>query len=282
MIRKITSLALASALFVACQPSEKKQEESTEKKAVSFTKLWETDTLLTTCESVLVDANTGAIYVSNINGMPLEKDGNGFIAKIKNDGSIETLQWATGLSAPKGMAIRDSILYVTDIDRLVGISLASGSIVQEYAIEGAQFLNDVTTDGTSVYFSDMATGKIYQLKDEAPSLFQENVASINGLLFDNGNLLGLSGAGFQNLSQSLMLNDSVTGGDGLVKVADNAYVASRWQGEVYLIEGEITTLLLDTKAAESQTADIGLIADQNIVLIPTFFKNKVVAYQLEK
>jgi len=41
-------------------------------------------------------------------------------------------------------------------------------------------------------------------------------------------------------------------------------------------------LLLDTKAEESQTADIGLDADRMIVYVPTFFKNKVVAYQLEK
>jgi hypothetical protein len=39
--------------------------------------------------------------------------------------------------------------------------------------------------------------------------------------------------------------------------------------------------MLDTKEIESNTADIGFIPGENIVLVPTFFKNKVAAYKLE-
>ena len=35
--------------------------------------LWKTDTLLTTCESVLYDLSSGMIYVSNINNSPWQK-----------------------------------------------------------------------------------------------------------------------------------------------------------------------------------------------------------------
>lgn len=52
--------------------------------------------------------------------------------------------------------------------------------------------------------------------------------------------------------------------------------------EIYHVAGNKATLLLDTKAEESQTADIGLDPDRMIVYVPTFFKNKVVAYRLEK
>ncbi|MEP0712750.1 MAG: ATP-binding protein, partial [Algoriphagus sp.] len=59
------------------------------------------------------------------------------------------------------------------------------------------------------------------------------------------------------------------------------YVASRWAGEIYFVSGDGETLLLDTKSEESNTADIGFIPEDNIVLVPTFFKNKVVAYKLD-
>jgi hypothetical protein len=37
---------------------------------------------------------------------------------------------------------------------------------------------------------------------------------------------------------------------------------------------------LDTNES-SQTADIGFIPEENLVLVPTFFSNKVEAYKLE-
>ena len=39
-------------------------------------------------ESVVQDPATGAIYVSNIVGAIMQKDGNGYIAKLKPDGTI--------------------------------------------------------------------------------------------------------------------------------------------------------------------------------------------------
>ncbi len=77
-----------------------------------------------------------------------------------------------------------------------------------------------------------------------------------------------------------MINQEVTGGDGLIIIDDSTFLASRWQGEIYLIQNGIATLLLDTKAEDSNTADISFIPSENIVLVPTFFKNKVAAYRL--
>lgn len=280
MKKEILMISAAVLAFAACQPT-KKTEEVLEAKVPTLTKIWETDTVLTTCESALFDASTGIIYVSNINGQPLGKDGNGFISKLKKDGSIENLEWAKGLDAPKGMAILNGKLYVTDIDRLVAINLSDGAIAQTYVVDSAQFLNDVATDGTKVYFSDMGTGKVHTLEGETLAVMRTGAAGINGLFSDQGSIYGLSGAGLENFSQSIVVNDSITGGDGLEKVNDSLMLASRWQGEIYLVKGASAFLLLDTKADNSQTADIGFIKSDNIVLVPTFFKNKVVAYKLE-
>jgi len=74
----------------------------------------------------------------------------------------------------------------------------------------------------------------------------------------------------------------VPGGDGVERFGD-ALLVSNWNGQVYHIspEGE-PTLLLDSQEAKLNAADIEVIADKNLLLIPTFFGNGVTAYELVK
>ena len=291
---KNTVFVLGFALLIfACQPAKKENQEETEAKEVveqsadpKLVKLWETDTLMTTCESVLYDGEGNRLFVSNINGKPLDKNGEGFISILNLDGSIKNLKWTTGLNAPKGMGIFDGHLYVTDIDRVVAIDLETGKVAKEFTPEKAEFLNDITTSENAVYISDMGLGLIHKIEDGELSTIAEGVKSINGLLSKGDHLMTLDAKGLRayDLAENKfeMVNDSVTGGDGLTMLNDETYIASRWKGEIYHVAGNKATLLLDTKAEESQTADIGLDPERKIVFVPTFFKNKVVAYQLEQ
>lgn len=288
---KLSLLGITSAfLFANC--SSPKTEETNEAleaveevKTPTLTKIWETDSTLTTNESVLYDAASGKIYVSNIEGQPSEKDGKGSISIIDKEGNIVTQEWVTGLNAPKGMGIANGNLYVTDIDELIEVNLESGKITNKYPVEGGQFLNDLATYDGKVYFTDMNTGKVHLLDGGEISTVTEGHESINGIaLGEDGTVFVLDKTGMKSLQAdgtSMILNDKVTGGDGLVILGDGNYVASRWAGEIYFVNDEGETLLLDTKAAESNTADIGFIPGDNIVLVPTFFKNKVVAYKLD-
>lgn len=257
------------------------QEKQTEP---SLTLLWETADELTTCESVLYDESSGTIYVANIDGDAAEKDGRGFISIISKTGEILEKDWVTGIDAPKGMGISNGKLFVTNIDEVVEIDIASASISQRHSIPGALFLNDIDVHGNKVYFSDMRAGKIHILENGNISTFAENQKNINGLrVADDGTLYGLDAEGFKkyNADGSFeLINNNVTGGDGLVKLEDGVFLASRWQGEIYLIENGQETILLDTKAEESNTADIEYIPSDNMVLVPTFLKNKVAAYRL--
>src|ERR1700712_245282 len=87
----------------------------------ALVKLWQTDTLLKTPESVLFDAGDKLLYVSNINGQPWEKDGNGSIGKVGLDGKIINANWVTGLNAPKGLGRYKNLLYAADIDNVAVI-----------------------------------------------------------------------------------------------------------------------------------------------------------------
>src|SRR5687768_14467011 len=105
-------------LMAACDGARNKAEETPEdaapekEAAVTLTLKWETEPLLTTCESVLYDDAQDVLYVSNINGVPDGKDGNGFISKVSIDGKITEANWVKGMDAPKGLGLANGKLYV--------------------------------------------------------------------------------------------------------------------------------------------------------------------------
>src|SRR5690606_24571084 len=79
-------------------------------------------------ESVAADPTSGMLYVSNMGGDPMSRDGNGYISRITADGTLEKADWATGLDSPKGMDVAGGTLYVADIDQVVEIDAATGEV----------------------------------------------------------------------------------------------------------------------------------------------------------
>jgi len=259
--------------------------------AQSLTKLWETDTLLRTPESVLLDAATGTLYVSNIGTKTDTKDGDGFISVMTTDGKIKNLEWAKGLDDPKGMGLFKNTLYVADLSRVIVIDTKTGKITQSIDIEGSQFLNDVTVDSKgNVYISDSATGKIHLITGNKASLYFESpeFKRINGLLAtkealyvaDAGNGAFYKVTWDKKLTKS---GDTGPGADGIVPVGKNEHIVSCWGGEVYFVNASgASQKMLDTKEQKINSADIDYDAKTKTVFIPTFFANTVVAYRFAR
>src|SRR5688572_13907063 len=258
---------------------------------VSVVEKWATEPVLKTPESALYDAVRRVIFGSNINAFHNDqRDRDGFISVLKPNGSVEKLDWVTGLNDPKGLAIWFDKLYVADIDRLVEIDIRKGKIANEFPIAGAVFLNDVTVDSKgTVYVSDTGGGKIYQLKAGVISVFAEGetVVRPNGLLAEKDKLL-MASAGTGDLrfinyktGDNTLIANVVANADGVVKDPIKNYIVSNWQGEVYYLFASGATLkILDTKDAGMNAADIGFIPEGNVLLVPTFFNNRIVAYHL--
>jgi hypothetical protein len=254
-----------------------------------LTKLWETKEGLKTPESVLLDPKDDVLYVSNVNEHPWEKDGNGYISKLSRKGEFLAVKWVEGLNGPKGLGIANRKLYVTDIDELVEIDIASGKIVGRYGAAGAKNLNDVATgpDGT-VYVSDSAGPTAYMLKAGRliPLSDKGDLAKINGLLVTKDGLM----LGFPDRLGLLDLKTKVvktvvpdTGGiDGIAAVGDGSFIISDWAGKIQLVQaGKPSVVLLDTTAKKVNAADLSFIAADRTLLVPTFFDDKVVAYRLK-
>lgn len=134
-------------------------------------------------ESVWYDAQSEAIYVSNINGKSIEKDGNGFISKLSSDGKLIDLTWADGLNAPKGLVTYEGQLYVTDIDQLVVIDINEPKRIRRIDVPGAVYLNDVVVTERGAFLTDSRQGTVYQVINGLSGKLAEHqdIARQNGI-----------------------------------------------------------------------------------------------------
>ncbi len=283
----VAALTLASAV-AACGGSKEP------------TKLWET-TGFQNPESALPDTAANVIYVSNVAGGPGDRDGNGYISKLSLDGKVIAEKWVTGLDAPKGLALFGGKLYVADIDKLVEIDTANGTIVAKHEAPGAKILNDVAADGNGqIYTSDWPGNAIWRLADGKFEKWVEGegLKSPNGLLIEGDKLVVAAwgegmGADFSTKTPGHLLTVSLGDKaianlgdgkpvghlDGLEPFDADSYIVSDWvAGKVFQItrSGSAKELL----SLGQGSADIGFISSTRTLIVPMMVDGKVVAYKL--
>jgi hypothetical protein len=115
-------------------------------------------------ESVVVSGDD--VFVSNVGEKlePFAKDGDGFISRLDRQGNIKVLKWVDKLNAPKGLLAVNGVLYVADIDRVLGFRQRDGKRVFELdlAATGAKFLNAFTRyDDRRLLLSSTDLGRVF-------------------------------------------------------------------------------------------------------------------------
>ena len=287
---------------------------------IKIEKVWETPAELKAPESVIYEPNENVLFVSNVDGPADAKDNQGFISKVSPlDGSIIELNWVTGLDAPKGMTIinnnnnNSKLLYVSDITDLLEININSGKIINRYNAPGGAFLNDVASDNQgNIYVSDTVANIIYRLETKnLGNSSSNNNASLqvwlqspelngpNGLYVDNTNnkLIVVSFGALSKPGGSIKVVDlqnrtinslgkegtavPIGGLDGIEadSTGRHYYVTDNAGGKLYIVNSNGTgyeTLDLQKRG----TADLGIILDQDMIIIPMIQDNKLEAYRI--
>jgi len=266
--------------------------------------VWQTDPVFQTPEAVLYDAQRDVLYVGNYRKTDPNEPSE-FLSKVSTDGKVLALKWVTGLDRPTGMAIHNDKLYVVERGQLARINFDTASVEQRYPIPGANFSNDVAFDpaGTA-YISDngqQATTAIFRFQNGRvePWMTTQQILSPNGLLVEGKDLIA-----FDNRRQALVRIDrtdqTVTEiakfasnaraiGDGIVPIAKHTYLVTAWSGESWIVgpEGTVTPLL-DTNTLTPVVgqrvnhADVGYVPRKKLWIIPTFFDNRLLAYEWTK
>ena len=261
-------------------------------------KAWETEPVFSTPESAVFDAKRDQIYISNYNTFPRDlESADDFISVLDLEGNILKLKWITGLKAPTGITIHDDQLYVVERDGIGKYKIESGEFVEKIIITSPGFLNDITIDHDGViYFTDTSPRKpeasaVFAFRDgSVDTIASDPVNRSNGLLYDRRSLL-VGNSGDQSLKKiDLETNEVVniarldTGIiDGIKHYKNEYYIVTLWEGRIYLINpGGIVKELLDVRSSNIKTADIEFIPELNLIVIPTFDYNRVIAYRIKE
>lgn len=294
--RRWWSAACAVAWIGACGSGERREQSGgageTPTKTASIAGFQ-------TPESVLWDSTLDVYFVSNINGNPIAKDGNGYISVIDPAGTIRDSVFIKGLNAPKGMAMVGDTLWVTDIDVIRGFNARTDAPVATVPIPGAVFLNDIAAapDG-SLYITDTAirfgaqgpehvgTDRIFRVAPDrkvSVALQSDSLGRPNGITWDRANdrfVVVSFGSntlfGWKPDQATTTLGTGPGQFDG-VEVVGNAIWVSSWaDSAVYrYVDGEGTNVITGVPSP----ADIGYDAKRNRVLIPIFMGNRVEIWQ---
>lgn len=284
------SLLFSCLLWSVCIYAETKLEA-----------VWETGAIFEAPESVLYDHTQGILYVSNISGIPDQRDGNGFISKLALEGELIERKWISGLNAPKGMAISQGRLYVADIDELVEIDPIAGEIVYRHAAPNAKFLNDVAVDSDgNVYVSDSFDNTIYRLNGGTLSIWlrSDALAGPNGLLVDGDRMIigswGTTPEGGEPIPGQLkyvIFGQQHVGNlgagnpigfmDGVEADGNGGYLATDWLGGRLLRIDQSGTAEVLLELGQG-SADLEVLLDQDLIIIPLMTQGKVVAYRISE
>ncbi len=261
---------------------------------VALEKVWSTSGF-DQPESVLQDSQTHDLFVTNINGNPLELNREGYISRLSADGKILQHKWSTGLDAPKGMALFNETLYVADMTFLRLIDRSTGQLMRSIPVAGSKMLNDVTAakDGT-IYISDLLAGIIYKYDgNEVKAWFtHEDIPHPNGVYYHQGKLLIASwGKGINDdfttktpgtlyrLDIKTQTLATVKQGKHLgnldgIGMSGGTIITNDWiNGKVFAVNADCHSLLLN---AGQGAADISVA--ENILYIPMMHDKRVDAY----
>jgi sugar lactone lactonase YvrE len=261
-----------------------------------------------TPESVLHESASDVYLVSNINGGPIDRAGNGFISRLSPDGEVLELRWIDGaqegtvLDAPKGMAALDGRLFVADIDCVRVFALDSLEQLEDICFPEATFLNDLAVDANgTLYVTDSGfqvgpdglepsgTDAVYRFTPDgrrqnmvmSPSLGGPNgiIVGPRGIFvvtFGTGEIFRLEA----DAKRTPVLPESNRQLDGVVFNNDGELIFSDWStGAVYRITrtGGVEAVLEGVTAP----ADIGYDAVRNRVLVPLFSDGTVYIVPLD-
>lgn len=271
-------------------------------KSIELTQKWELAGLENP-ESVIFDNRNKVLYVSNVNGQATDKDGNGYISIVSPEGEMMTQKWIEGLNAPKGMGIYKGMLYVTDIDEIVEIDIASGKITQRYKAEEATFLNDIAIDskGTVYVSNTFGFSGIYRLYEGSVTLWlkYESLNMPNGLLIDGKKLIlacwgeqfnpetfatGIPGKIMSvdlKTLQTTNLSEPIGNLDGLEKFNKGYLVTDWYDGKLWYWDS-VSKKAIELLDLPMGSADLLYESSGKMICIPLMNDNKLVAYTLKK
>lgn len=106
--------------------------------------------------------------VANAPAGGLAQGRDGYITAVMPDGAIASRKWLSGLKSPKGMRVREGMLYIADRAAIVVADIGEARIVRRIEMPGAYNLTDLTFDAQGNIFAtdagqDLTSGALFEV-----------------------------------------------------------------------------------------------------------------------
>lgn len=243
-------------------------------------------------ESINIDPRNGDLIVSNQNGPFWQKDGKGYLTRFQPDGKAGHLKWfpsegTPAFNKPAGTAWCRDLLWVADVDCL---RVCDPLTRQVRAVQppGAQWLNDVATDGTRVFVSDSKANVVFAVHPDDTITTVKSPPGPNGLAWFRGQLYGVSFATHdiytldaegQEQPKPFGLAKHFKFLDGLAILTDGTVLVSDYAaGQISAVSPDRLTVTL--LATLTQPADFVVDSKQNLVYVPQISPGLVQSFRL--
>jgi len=310
-----TLLGALALVVVGCTAKENPPAQDTTHRdtaaqaaAPTLQKLGETGGVKTP-ESVKYDADLDVFFVSNVDGNPTAKDGNGAITKVRPDSLAASTPFIEGgkngvtLNAPKGLATKGDTLWVADIDAVRSFNKRTGAPIAtiDLRAQKATFLNDIAVGGDgAIYVTD--TGIAFDDKGQVSHPGVDRVFKIvgkavteaakgdslygpNGITWDAANkrflIASFTGKDVLSWTPGSAPGHLVSGPgsyDGIEVLPGGGVLVSSWaDSSVHLVQGGQMSKLV---TGVNGPADIGIDTKRNVLAVPLFTENKVAYFKL--
>ena len=243
-------------------------------------------------ESVGIDPRDGVLIVSNQNGPFWQKDGLGFLSRVRADGTVDQPRWfpadgAAAFDRPAGSAWCRDRLWIADVD-CVRVCDPGTRQVRTIQPPGAQWLNDIASDGVRVFVSDSKANTIFVVHPDDTITTIPSPPGPNGLAWFDGRLYGVSfsaheiyalDADGRRQPEPFGLAQHFTFLDGIAFLADGSLLVSDWaSGRISMVLPDHRTVT--TLAELVQPADLVVDEAQQRVYVPQIEPGLVQVFRL--
>ena len=249
-------------------------------------------------EAVRYDPEQDVYFVSNWGtGATGDKDDNGFVSRMRADGTVDSLRFIAGgrgatLHSPRGMTIVGDTLWMADADAVRGFHRRTGAPLAtvDFSAYRLGFLNDVAAGPDALYVTDTGTDHIYRIAGGAITVALQDSAlgRPNGITRDAANerfvVVPFGGASVVRAWRPggpLTDIGTLTGGaqlDGVEMLpGGRVLVASQRDSSLHLVTNGVGRVVARTGG---RPADIAVDTRRNRVAVPFVARDLVEIWQL--
>jgi sugar lactone lactonase YvrE len=237
-------------------------------------------------ESVAFDPVGNRFLISNV--------GSGSIVAMDENGKFHKYM-PKAFEAPKGLFLKDDMLYVTDPTKIHVVDVSEAKIMDTYEIEGAVGLNDIAIDENGLlYITDMGGDCVYIYDPAAKTQYKvlnPLLKAPNGIVYDrprwqmfivnNAERSPILSLDIRDRKLSIFMDSVYSNLDGIAIDDPGRIFISSWNEEMIVQIPQEQNRFIAFQEGIKGAADMYYHLPTNELIVPLLTSNKIQRFKLD-